>query len=63
LKISGKNLDHDSVCRMPHSHGSSWQKPGKQDHRGDPALQCEFKEQVEKKEKMNRQPVFFMKMR
>ena len=59
----GKKPDHDTVRRMLHSHGSSWQKPGKQDCRCDPALQCEFKEQLEKKEKMNLHPVFFMKMR
>ncbi|MEZ4527767.1 MAG: helix-turn-helix domain-containing protein [Desulfobacterales bacterium] len=59
----GKKPDHDTVCRMLHRHGSSWKKPGKQDHRGDPALQCEFKKNLKKREKKNRQPVFFTKMK
>ncbi len=44
---------------MLHRHRHSWQKPGKRDHRGDPALQDSFRKTPEKRMKKETGTRFF----
>lgn len=57
----GKKADHETIRRMMHRHGCSWQKPGTKDGRADPELQEKFREEL--RETIDSDPqlrIFFM---